>query len=211
MPLRRTYASANLTLDSLSESTENVQHTVQPPTVAPVLSPTTVLQPIINLPAPSSRRRFSRYLYRQSSLLSPRRLPPLRRSLHADRRIIPPFKPGQNLYRKVLNQQFLGATKKATINNQDPFFISLFRPSDSDNPAFQTGTISLPEGFEPTVFGCDQESYHQQSPKLGSFLRQPSSIVEESRSLAVSSDIKQNLSAVEANEVNVNILRVALE
>lgn len=157
MPLRRTYASASLILDSLSESTE----TVQPSPVAPVPFPTTVLQPIIKLPAPSSRRRFSKYLPpRQSSLLSPRRLPPLRFPLHTDRRIIPPFKPSQNLYRKVLNRQFLGATKKSTTNNPpDPFFASLLPLSKK----------------------------------------------------AASSDIKQKLSAVEANEITVDILRVAIE
>jgi hypothetical protein len=90
---------------------------VQPLPVAPsVPFPTsTALQPVINLPTASSRRRFSSYL-------------------HPDRQILPPFKPGPNLYRKVLNRQFLRVTKKVLTTNdsdltqttrQDPFFASL--------------------------------------------------------------------------------------
>ena len=125
-PLRRTYASASLALSGLPGPTENVHHaTLQPsPMAASVSFPTPTalhaLQPIINLPAASSPR--------QSSLLGPRRLP-LRRSLHPNRQIIPPFKPGKNLYRKVLKRQFLLATKKTTTNyfttKQDPFFARL--------------------------------------------------------------------------------------
>jgi hypothetical protein len=126
-PLRRTYASASLAF-------ENVHHTVQPSPLAPtVLSPTpTALKSIINLPATSSRNRLSSHLLpRQSSLPGPR-LPLRFRQLHPDRQIIPPFKPGQGLYRRILNRQFLHATKNflathdiTQAEKQDPFVASL--------------------------------------------------------------------------------------
>ena len=132
-PLRRTYASASLTF-------ENVHHTtVQPLPVAPtVLSPTpTALKSIINLPTTFSRNRLSSHLLpRQSSPLGPpSRLPLHFHQLHPDHQIIPPFKPRQGLYRKILNRQFLRATKNFLATNdvmyvtqamkQDPFFASL--------------------------------------------------------------------------------------
>ena len=111
-PLRRTYASASLAF-------ENVHHTVQPLPLAPtVLSPTpTALKSVINLPTASSpsRNRFSSR--RQSSLLGPR-LPVRFRQLHPDCQIIPPFKPGQGLYRRVLNRQFLRARKNITKSDE---------------------------------------------------------------------------------------------
>lgn len=88
MPLQRTYASLNL----------DMLDTAQPSPALP--SPTlmrTVMQPTIKNPTTSSHRRF----YpppRHSSLLG---------------KIIPPFKPGRNLYRRVLKREFLRATKKA--------------------------------------------------------------------------------------------------
>ena len=131
-PLRRTFASASLAF-------ENVHHTtVQPLPVTPtVLFPApTALQPIINLPtSTSSHNRFSSHLLpRQSSLLGPR--PPLIfRQLHPDRQIIPPFKPRQGLYRKILKRQFLRAMKNSLATNdltratkQDPSFARLRAP-----------------------------------------------------------------------------------
>ena len=127
-PLRRTYASASLAF-------ENVHHTtVQPLPVTPtVLSPTPMaLKSIINLPTTSFRNRVSSHLIpRQSFLLGPR-LPLRFRLLHPDRQIIPPFKPGQGLYRKILKRQFLRATKNSLATNdltqatkQDPSFARL--------------------------------------------------------------------------------------
>lgn len=103
--LRRTYAS--LSLDTAEPSP------VPPSTLSLALTHT-ALQPImIKHPATtSSRRRF--YLPRYSSLLGPRRLLPLCHSLHPDHRILPPFKPGRNLYRKVLKQEYLRTTKRLT-------------------------------------------------------------------------------------------------
>lgn len=100
--LRRTYASLSLDIPQPSP--------VPPSVLSPALT-RKALQPIMKHPATtSSRRRF----YRHSSLLGPRP----RHSLHPDRpdhQIVPPFKPGRKLYRKVLKQEFLRATKKVTM------------------------------------------------------------------------------------------------
>jgi hypothetical protein len=135
MPLRRTYASALLSLDSLSEPTENVHHTTTQPlalsTAPSVPSPTPMtlaLQPMKKLPATSFRRSYLHTLPRRSSLLGPRQSSEASDSLllrwslhhwslHPDRQIVPPFKPGRNLYRKVLKREFSRATKKATMND----------------------------------------------------------------------------------------------
>jgi hypothetical protein len=102
--LRRTYAY--LSLDNAEPSP------VLPLALSSALT-RTALQPLIKHPATttSSRRRF--YLPSYSSILAPRRLL-LRHSLHSDHHILPPFKPGRNLYRRVLKQEFLRATKKVT-------------------------------------------------------------------------------------------------
>lgn len=111
MPLRRTYASASLAFDNLSEPTQNVHHsTAHPSSVSP--TPTVLVRPIIKLPATSSRCRL--LLPLQSSPLGPRQAL-LRHSSHPERQIFPPFNPGRGLYRKILKQQFLRATKKATM------------------------------------------------------------------------------------------------
>ncbi|KAF8806953.1 hypothetical protein BYT27DRAFT_7338903 [Phlegmacium glaucopus] len=121
MPLRRTYAS--LSLDTLSQSAVNMHDTsAQSVPSVPSMTPAVLQasQPkggtrIVKLP--STSRRSSLQGPRRSSLLGLRRPSLHHRSSHPDRQIFPHFKPGVNLYRKVLTQEFLRVAKKTTMND----------------------------------------------------------------------------------------------
>lgn len=135
MPLRRTYASESLSLDTPSIFTLNTHDTsahwqsvppVPSPTPASALQPALqpkVGKPIVKLPNTSSRFRSSLLGPRQSSLRVHRQYGQYysRQSSHLDLQIFlhlkRHFKPGLNLYRHVLSREFLRATKKATMDN----------------------------------------------------------------------------------------------
>lgn len=104
-PLRRTYASQDLSFNIPSQSAVNmhdssVSSESVPSPAAPVVQPK-VGKPAVKLPS------F------QASPLSPRRSMLHRWSLQLDHQIFPPFKPGLNLYRFVLKREFLRSTRKA--------------------------------------------------------------------------------------------------